>query len=175
MVIPIFNCRWIERVTNCGYKLSIMWECQWDKLIADNDDIRQHVKSYALSTPLVARDALYGGRCENFSLHAESSKENVVKYVDVQSLYPYVCKNKHYPIGHPRCLVRPALQKFGTDIIKFEGIIKCTVLPPRGLHVPLLPAQVDVCTVQDVRRIGKSGSLYSLYTATITDWHLGER
>ena len=135
--------RWIERVTNCGYKLSIMWECQWDKLIADNDDIRQHVKSYALSTPLVARDALYGGRCETFSLHAESSEESVVKYVDVQSLYPYVCKNKHYPIGHPRCLVGPALQEFGTDITKFEGIIKCTVLPPRGLHVPLLPAHVN--------------------------------
>ena len=135
--------RWIERVTNCGYKLSIMWECQWDKLIADNDDIRQHVESYALSTPLVARDALYGGRCETFSLHAESSEESVVKYVDVQSLYPYVCKNKHYPIGHPRCLVGPALQEFGTDITKFEGIIKCTVLPPRGLHVPLLPAHVN--------------------------------
>ena len=135
--------RWIERVTNCGYKLSIMWECQWDKLIADNDDIRLHVKSYALSTPLVARDALYGGRCKTFSLHAESSEESVVKYVDVQSLYPYVCKNKHYPIGHPRCLLEPALQELGTDITKFEGIIKCTVLPPRGLHVPLLSAHVN--------------------------------
>ena len=82
-------------------------------------------------------------RCETFFLHAESSEESVVKYVDVQSLYPYVCKNKHYPIGHPRCLVGPALQEFGTDITKFEGIIKCTVLPPRGLHVPLLPAHVN--------------------------------
>ena len=52
-------------------------------------------------------------------LHAESTEESVVKYVDVQSLYPYVCKNKHYPVGHPRCLVGPALQKYGRDITNF--------------------------------------------------------
>ena len=34
---------------------------------------------------------------------------SVIKYVNVLYLYPYVCKSKHYPIGHPRCWPRREL------------------------------------------------------------------
>ena len=135
--------RWTERVMSSGYKLSVMWECEWDRMVKENRDISDHVDSYSLSTPLSPRDALFGGRCETFALHAKSTTEFVIKYVDVQSLYPYVCKNKHYPLGHPRCLIGPDLKKFGTDINKFEGLVKCKVLPPRGLHIPLLPSHIN--------------------------------
>ena len=63
-------------------------------------------------------------------------------YVDVQPLYPYVCKIKHYPIGHPRCLIGPDLRKFGMDVNKFDGLVKCKVLSPRGIHIPLLPSHI---------------------------------
>ena len=135
--------RWTERVMNSGYKLSVMWECEWEQLVKDNREIREHVESYALSSPLSPREALFGGRCETFALHAQSTTEFVIKYVDVQSLYPYVCKNKHYPIGHPRCLIGPDLKKMGTDINKYEGLVKCKVLPPKGLHIPLLPSHIN--------------------------------
>ena len=46
--------------------------------------------SYLLAVVLNPRDALYGGRCETFALHDESTNRSVIKYVDVQSLYPYV-------------------------------------------------------------------------------------
>ena len=45
------------------------------------------------------------------------------KYVDVQSLYPYVCKNKHYPIGYHRCIMGSDLKKFGIDVSKFKGLV----------------------------------------------------
>ena len=135
--------RWIARVTNSGYMISVMWECEWGNLVKENSEIKEHVESYSLSSPLTPREALYGGRCETFSLHASCTDTSVIKYVDVQSLYPYVCKNKHYPIGHPRCLIGPDLRKFGMDVNKFEGLVKCKVLPPRGLHIPLLPSHIN--------------------------------
>ena len=29
------------------------------------------------------------------------------------------------------------------DVNKFEGLVKCKVLPPRGLHIPLLPSRIN--------------------------------
>ena len=29
------------------------------------------------------------------------------------------------------------------DVNKFEGLVKCKVLPPRGLHIPLLPSHIN--------------------------------
>ena len=97
--------------------------------------------SYSLTDVQNPRDALYGARCQTFSLHDQSTDRSVVKYVDVQSLYPYVCKSNHYPVGHPRCLIGPNLR--GLDMNYYEGLIKCKVLPPRGLRIPLLPCHIN--------------------------------
>ena len=99
----IETLRWIARVTNSGFMISVMWECEWDNLVKENSEIKEHLDRYSLSSPLTPLEALYGGRCIPFSC----TDTSVIKYVDVQSLYPYVCKNKHYPIGHPRCLIGP--------------------------------------------------------------------
>ena len=100
------------------------------------------VESYYLSSPLTPREALYRGRCEIFSLHASCTDTSVIKYVYVQSLYPHVCKNKHYPIGHHRYLIGLELRKFGMDVNKFKSLVKFKVLPPIGLHIPLLPSHI---------------------------------
>ena len=122
--------RWIAEVTN-------IWEFEWGNFVKENSEIKEHVKSYSLSSPLTPQDALYGDRCQTFSLHASCTDTSEIKYVDVQSLYPYVCKYKHFPIGHPRCLISPDLSKFGMDVNKCEDLVKCKTLtpPPRGLHI----------------------------------------
>ena len=135
--------RWIARVTTSGYMISVMWECEWGNLVKKNSTIKKHIESYSLSSPLTPREALYGGRCEIFSLHARCTDTSVIEYVDVQSLHSYVCNNKHYHIGHPRCLIGPDLRKFGMDVNKFEGLVKCKVLPPRGLHISLLSSHIN--------------------------------
>ena len=104
-----------------------MWE--WVNFVKKNRKIKEHVESYYLSSQLNPREALYVGRCKTFSLQASCTDTSVIKYLDVQSLYPYVCKNKHYSIGHTRCLIGPDLRKFGMDVNKFEGLVKCKVLP----------------------------------------------
>ena len=129
--------RWIERVMTYGYMYSIMWECQLDKFCKTDVEVRGHVDSYSLADVLNTCDAMCGGRCETFDLHHQSTDRSVITYVGVQSLYPYVCKSKHYPVGHPRCLIGPNLR--GLDVNSYEGLIKCKILPPRGLRIPLLP------------------------------------
>ena len=53
----------------------------------------------------------------------------------------YVCKSKHYPVGYRQCLIGPNLR--GLDVNSYDGLIKCTILPPRGLRIPLLPCHIN--------------------------------
>ena len=85
--------------------------------------------------PLEPRDALYGGRTEAFTLF---QKDQDIAYVDVTSLYPYINKTGKIPIEHPEIVTEGF-----TDIQQYEGIIKCKILPPRGLCIPVLPVKMN--------------------------------
>ena len=56
------------------------------------------------------------------------------RYVDFTSLYPWCNKNTYNIVGHPQIIT----ENFG-DVSTYFGLIKCTVLPPRGLFHPVLP------------------------------------
>ena len=71
--------RWIARVTNSGYMIYVMWECEWDNLVKENSEIKEHVECYSLSSPLTPREELYGGRCGILSLHACCTDTSVKK------------------------------------------------------------------------------------------------
>ena len=111
-----------QKMDQTGYMYSIMCECQRDTICKTVVEVRDHVDSYSLAGVLNPRDALYGGPCETFALHDQSTDRSVIKYVDIQSIYPYICKSKHYPVCHIRCSNR---------------------VPPRGLRIPLLPCHIN--------------------------------
>ena len=52
-------------------------------------------------SPLRTRDTLYGGRTEAMSLYRKARENKTIQYVDVMSLYPYICKYFNFPIGRP--------------------------------------------------------------------------
>jgi hypothetical protein len=52
-------------------------------------------------SPLNTRDALYGGRTAAIRLHYKVRDGETIRYVDVMSLYPFVCKYHKFSIGHP--------------------------------------------------------------------------
>ena len=54
--------------------------------------------------------------------------------MDFTSLYPWCNKSTEAPLGHPEIIT----ENFA-DISTYFGLIKCTVLPPRGLLHPVLP------------------------------------
>jgi hypothetical protein len=57
--------------------------------------------------------------------------------VDFTSLYPWVNKYGCYPIGYPTILADPSLETLYQR--EYFGLVKCKVVPPRGLPHPVLP------------------------------------
>ena len=50
----------------------------------------------------------------------------------------------NWSIGQPRCLIGPDLKEFVMDVNKFEGLVKCKVLPHYiSLYIPLLPSHIN--------------------------------
>ncbi len=64
----------------------------------------------------------------------KSSKNMFFRYVDFTSLYPWCNKSTRMVVGYPEIIT----ENF-RDISTYFGLVKCTVLPPRGLFHPVLP------------------------------------
>ena len=83
------------------------------------------------------REAFFGGRTHNFYFNRECGDGEEIRYLDVTSLYPYVLVKNRYPIGHPKLI--EVFSETETDITDYFGFIKCKVLPPTDLYIPVLP------------------------------------
>ncbi|XP_044019377.1 DNA polymerase-like [Aphidius gifuensis] len=90
---------------------------------------------------ILPRDALFGGRTENFCVSHTVTGSEKIYYVDVTSLYPSVLKKNIYPLGHPKVFVLDDIRELCPDnnISNVIGLIKCRVLPPPDLYIPVLP------------------------------------
>ena len=121
-----------------GYTYVQMWESDFDKEVESNAEMKLFVEQLELVSPLQPRDAFFGGRTEAFKLHAEAQEDTQIKYFDVTSLYPFINKTGKIPLGHPNIIT----ENFN-HIDDYEGLIKCKILPPRGLHIPVLPTKVN--------------------------------
>ncbi len=51
-------------------------------------------------------------------------------------MYPAVCKTERYPVGHPTVICGPNIS---TDMNDFFGVACVWILPPKNLHLPVLP------------------------------------
>ena len=78
------------------------------------------------------------GRTEAMRLHHKARDVQTIQYVDVTSLYPYVCKYFNFPIGHPVIHVGDSCQDMQAMLLK-DGVMKCSILPPKRLYHPVLP------------------------------------
>ena len=108
-----------------------MWECTYRPSMTAQD--KRRLEKWHVYEPLKPRDAFYGGRCNASTLYVKAKGDDLVKYVDFTSLYPYVNKYARYPIHHPEVYT-------GSDIPeRVEGLLKCKVLPPTSLYHPVLP------------------------------------
>jgi hypothetical protein len=128
-----------EQLEMAGYTVVEMWECMWKK----STEYRQskQVINAQITDPLNPRDAFFGGRTEAFKLKksVDGVKEKI-KYIDVCSLYPTVMYYDQYPKGHPTEIIRNPPQYDPT----WFGFIKCKVLAPRNLYIPVLPIKVKM-------------------------------
>lgn len=65
-----------------------------------------------------------------------------IRYIDVLSLYPYICKYGRFPVGHPK-IITENFEVMDANSMPYEGLVKCKVLPPTNLLHPVLPVRCN--------------------------------
>ena len=125
----------LDIIKNAGYNHVSTYECQ----LAKNKDFRKFAGNFTqeIVEPLNPRDDFYGGRTNATKLCT------ILKYNfkdnECCSLYPTVQYYQKYPIGHPTKIFNP--EKYDKS---WYGLIKCKVVPPKGLYHPILPQRIKV-------------------------------
>ena len=71
-------------------------------------------------------------------LHYKIEENETIQYCDVMSLYAYIRKYFNFPIGHPVIHVGET-SKNVQACLHMEGLMKCTIVPPKTLFHPVLP------------------------------------
>ena len=126
-----------KRLEAAGWVVETKWECHWKKDVKMAEgDFEEWLTNWTPVTPLEPRDAFFGGRTNAVRLHHQCQGDEKILYQDVTSLYPWVNKRGLYPTGHP-----VVITDFDdvADLKDYFGLVKVTVLPPRGLYHPVLP------------------------------------
>ena len=127
-----------EQLQRAGYTVVEMWECKWKKTREYSKN--RYLINNQVIEPLNPRDAFFGGRTEVFKLKKTADGiDGKIKYIDVCSLYPTVMYYDPYPVGHPMKILNPPCYD-----PNWFGFVKCKVLPPRDLYIPVLPCRVQM-------------------------------
>ena len=128
----------IDQITQAGYEVKIAWECDFDREVMVDEKPELLTHPIVQQTALNTRDALYGGRTEAICLYHNTSEQETVQYCDIMSLYPYFCKYGKYPVAHPTIHVGDTCKNVAA-CLKMEGLMKCSIVPPKRLYHPALP------------------------------------
>lgn len=136
-----------------GFDVVAMWECEWRALVdgshpdqAEVWEVQSSLDELGIRSsnfhidPITPRLCLFGGRVNNVKmLHECVELGEQICYVDVTSLYPFVMRNRFYPLGHPT-IKRHGLSD---ELDLYFGVAKCVLLPPRHLFHPVLPVKIE--------------------------------
>ena len=89
---------------NTGYKVVLIWGCEVRKLLWENHGLKNELSSrpFLKNSPFNIRDALYRSRTEATKTYYKVKQGEKINYVDVISLYPYICKYGKFPVGHTK-------------------------------------------------------------------------
>lgn len=125
-----------NKLKDLGYELVEMWEHKFDTLMKTDPQFKEIALQCNVQPPLQPRDAFFGGRTNAVKLFYDCKEGEQIKYYDVTSLYPFTQKYKRFGIGQPTVI----RENFG-KIEDYFGLIKCKILPPTSLYLPLLPVK----------------------------------
>lgn len=121
-----------------GYTYLQMWESDFDRAIESTQEMKSFIEHLEIASPLQPRDAFFGGRTDAFKLHAQADEDTDIKYFDVTSLYPFINKTGKIPLGRPHIVTE------NFDLLQnYEGLIKCRILSPKHLYMPVVPMKIN--------------------------------
>ena len=133
-----------EYLENKGFKVNFIWECEYNILKRDEKFkyyLREREKYYAFMNKdgwLDIRNSFFGGRTDNERYYYEAKPNEQIRIVDFCSQYPFVLKNCYFPIGIPISIK----QNFDFSLKSYFGFIKCKIIPPQNLRIPILPTKI---------------------------------
>ena len=132
----------IEQIARAGYNVKIQCECEFDEstVVEEKPELLTH--PIVKPSPLKTRDPLYGGRTETMHLHYKIGENETIQYCDVIILYPFIHKYFKFPISHPIILIGETFKNVDACLM-MEGLMKCTVVPPKNLYHLVLPNKCD--------------------------------
>jgi hypothetical protein len=127
----------LQKIKDAGYTVVSIWGCEFRKLLRNTPGLKNELCShpYVKNAPINIRDALYRDRTEASKTHYRVEEGKEILYVDVISLYPYICKYGIFRVGHPEVYVGADCPP---ECVDREGVIKCKVLLPRKMYHPVL-------------------------------------
>ncbi|KAK3908802.1 putative DNA polymerase [Frankliniella fusca] len=129
-----------EIFREAGYKVIEKWECQFKADLMNDPDTKAYFSAHPTTRvpPLNLGDPLAGGRTSALRWYHKADIEmgEKIKMVDVVSEYPGCNLRGKYPISHPH-IFREGDQNI-PPVEQWNGLVKCTVLPPRDLFLPVL-------------------------------------
>lgn len=124
------------------YELHVVWEHDFREQLRRSPELRRQYEKIHVPTPLDPRvDCLRGGRTEPFKLHHVCDKEEEIIHVDIVSLYPFVMKNRAFPVGYPEIITSERIKNLPWTRAHdnpYKGLGKYRVLAPFWLKRPLL-------------------------------------
>ena len=120
------------------FEIIEIWEHSWDKMCKEDQCLMDFLKTYKFDENLEPRASLYGGRTNCLWLYYLCREGEKIFYYDFMSLYPAVMKYCEYPLGHPQIISENFDYKK-----RYFGVIKCTILPPEKLYIPVLPLKIN--------------------------------
>ena len=85
----------------------MQWEHDFEVDKKTNPTLMEFLKTFSLSEPLNPRDSFFGGRTNGVRLHCVAAAGEQIHYVDTNTLYPYVNKQKR---------IQRAIQRFWSTL-----------------------------------------------------------
>ena len=138
-----------------------VWECDVRRELKQNEEMKYYFDHYHIAEPPEPRHALYGGRTNAAKLRHYCQGDEQIRASTLTSTVP-----RTVPTGHPEIIT----ENFDEDVSNYFGLIKCTVLPPRGLFHAVLPHhgqdKLMFALCKDVRRYVQSNPVHAFRCRT---------
>ena len=124
-----------------GHKIESIWECDWYKLNKQlSKTKREKLERQAADENINIRDGSFGCRTEAFKSYYKCQESEQGFDYDVVSLYPTVNALDKCPIGFKQFYNPTNEETLDESLI---GVVKCDVIPPNQMYVPVLPETKD--------------------------------
>ncbi|PIC30221.1 hypothetical protein B9Z55_021539 [Caenorhabditis nigoni] len=133
-----------SQIREAGYNLHAIWECEIREKMRKCEEMRNFFKRCRQTHTLRPREAMYGGRTQQFATMVAANEDYSVEYFDFCSEYPKVnMKSGQYPRGVPNRITSGFDSILEGEPLLYKGLIFCDVLPPDACPIPVLPYRAN--------------------------------